>query len=252
MRIGVIGMGTVGVATARCWVEHAEVRTYDKETGRCTHSLDAALDCDMVFVCLPECAVMPWFHSLPVDARKRCFALRSTVPMGTTRFLREYGFTQLVHYPCFATERCANVDEHYPWRSVIGGEGACAKLLNAMLGARFPGVPVHALSSGDSELLKLGQNAFFAVKVAFFNELRALCDRAGGDWELLRKAMLSDGRISSSHTMVPGPDGELGFGGRCLPKDLSQFIAEQLTAGLSPHMASAAQRRNDADRKQDR
>ncbi len=33
-----------------------------------------------------------------------------------------------------------------------------------------------------------------------------------------------DKRIGESHTSVPGPDGKLGFGGSCFPKDLSGMI----------------------------
>ena len=33
----------------------------------------------------------------------------------------------------------------------------------------------------------------------------------------------SDQRIGDSHLHVPGPDGRLGFGGTCFPKDLNAF-----------------------------
>ena len=73
-------------------------------------------------------------------------------------------------------------------------------------------------------MAKLVCNSFFAVKVAFFNEIREWADAEGVDWEALMQAVLSDGRIAHSHTQVPGPDGKRGFGGACLPKDLSNTI----------------------------
>lgn len=33
-----------------------------------------------------------------------------------------------------------------------------------------------------------------------------------------------DSRIGNSHTLVPGLDGERGFGGACLPKDTEAFV----------------------------
>ena len=35
---------------------------------------------------------------------------------------------------------------------------------------------------------------------------------------------MSDGRIGHSHLSVPGPDGKLGFGGSCFPKDIQAII----------------------------
>ena len=43
-RIGVIGGGTVGHATARCFHEWADVRVYDTDPTRRTHTLVEALD----------------------------------------------------------------------------------------------------------------------------------------------------------------------------------------------------------------
>ena len=37
--------------------------------------------------------------------------------------------------------------------------------------------------------------------------------------------MLSyDDRLGKSHWSVPGPDGNLGFGGSCFPKDINALI----------------------------
>jgi UDP-glucose 6-dehydrogenase len=41
-----------------------------------------------------------------------------------------------------------------------------------------------------------------------------------------------DERLGKSHWAVPGPDGDFGFGGHCLPKDLSAIISEFDTMGL--------------------
>jgi len=34
-------------------------------------------------------------------------------------------------------------------------------------------------------------------------------------------AIALDPRIGKSHSQVPGPDGKFGYGGHCLPKDMS-------------------------------
>ena len=46
---------------------------------------------------------------------------------------------------------------------------------------------------------------------------------------------MADGRIGDSHLNVPGPDGKLGFGGSCFPKDVQALIkfAEEQSIDLS-------------------
>ena len=38
--------------------------------------------------------------------------------------------------------------------------------------------------------------------------------------------MLKNGWINKMHTDVPGPDGQLGFGGACFPKDAYALLAD--------------------------
>src|SRR5688500_8098283 len=99
MRVGVIGGGVVGSATARCYSGHVDdVRICDTDPRRATHDLDAVLDCDIVFVCLPTPAGGDGHDLSAVDGFFRrvagCitrFVLRSTVPIGTTKRLsRDY------------------------------------------------------------------------------------------------------------------------------------------------------------------
>jgi len=256
--IGVVGGGTVGRATARAWLEHArEVRVYDVLPQRRTHPLPEVLACDVVFVCLPtpardgrlDMGVLRDFFG-GVRGSRTTFALRSTVPVGTTVALAvQYDLPNLCHHPEWLTARCALTDAQVPARNVIGEArrgGRCA--LEAALRHRFPSVPLHVMSSGESEAAKLMTNAFFAVKVAFMNEARALCDGWELDWSAVLAAVLADGRISPSHTLVPGPDGRRGFGGACLEKDAAQFAADLEDADDVATVTRAALARNDHDR----
>ena len=52
-KIGIIGKGVVGTAMARVWQEHAEVRCFDKDPARSTHSWGEVGGCDFIFICLP-------------------------------------------------------------------------------------------------------------------------------------------------------------------------------------------------------
>lgn len=240
LTIGIIGGGTVGRATARCYQEHVkEVRVYDCLQARATHQFFEVVPCsDIIFICLPGSEVDPFFSAMSgagdYDPMTINWVLKSTVPIGTTRALSDkYKLNNIVHSPEFLTERCAMTDIQMPAMNVIGRiqrgtmwveRSVCGVQLQMLYGSRFPGISVFDMTSEESEALKLFLNGFFAVKVAYFNEICTLAESLDLDWGLIRAGMLADGRIAQSHTQVPGPDGEFGFGGKCLPKDLQTLI----------------------------
>lgn len=260
MRIGVVGGGVVGRATARVFLEHVdEVRVWDVVKERRTVAdLDLVLGCNLVFVCLPE-DVLDQFFATPFPYRDVNWVLKSTVPIGTTRRLAEkYDLPQIVHSPEFLTARCAMTDVQVPARNIIGVLEHKRKVLDTDVGLilhglykrRFPGVDTLVMTCEESEAVKLFTNGFFATKVAYFNEIRALADKLGLDWETVRAGMLSDGRIAHSHTQVPGPDGKRGFGGRCLVKDAEQLCREFSQLNDAATMTRAALIRNEIDRQE--
>lgn len=254
MKIGVVGGGVVGNATARSYLEHVdEVRVFDVLPERRTHPLDSVLQCDFVFVCLPTPAfpdgggldtssVTNFFGMIAPYSKETNLVLKSTVPVGTTRALRDrLGLRNLVHSPEFLTARCALLDASLPSRNIVGYTGdsddPCAPGLLDLYIRRFPNAVPMLMTSDESEAVKLFQNSFFAVKVAFWNEMYQIAEAFGLGWGRVMDGILADGRIHPSHTAVPGPDGAFGFGGSCLPKDLSemalQFDAEVCRAALS-------------------
>lgn len=260
MRIGIIGGGVVGYATAKAYSGWAdEVRVYDVVKERRNHDFDNVVNCDVVFICLPEDKLDEVFSKWAIGYSNRQnanYVLKSTVPVGTTKRLAEqYNLPNLVHSPEFLTERTAVFNAANPRVNIIGCTGRVTSApseLRNLYGARFPHVPVVLMSSDESELVKLGTNAFFATKIAFFNELRSYADALGCDWETVVNGMLADGRIHPMHTQVPGPDGKRGFGGKCLPKDLNHFIDGMLAKKLEPMVTTAVHLRNKGiDRKED-
>lgn len=252
MKLGVIGGGVVGKATARCFLEHVEeVRVYDLVKELSTHSKSDTLASDLVVVCLPESECEDFFRRCPSGM----YVLRSTVPVGfTKRISEEQHHSNLVHWPEFLTERCALTDAQMPARNVVGlpfypDSNLSASLLFDLLRRRFPGVPLHLATSDESEAIKLMTNSFFAAKVSLFNEFRSFCDRKGMNWQRVLEGVLADGRIAHSHTQVPGPDGKRGYGGKCLPKDLHSLIRCMMeTDLLLAPILNAVQVRNRWDR----
>ena len=53
-----------------------------------------------------------------------------------------------------------------------------------------------------------------------------------------------DPRVGDGHLAVPGLDGQPGFGGSCLPKDMAELLAMASTLDIDLEVVSAALRAN--------
>ena len=76
-------------------------------------------------------------------------------------------------------------------------------------------------------------NSFYASKVMLFNEYYLLCSKNGSNYNVIKNLMLKNNWINSMHTSVPGPDGKLGYGGACFPKD-TQALCEYMKSYNTP------------------
>ena len=265
MKIGVVGNGFVGGALSRAFVENYELFVYDKVENRSPHSLTETIESDIVFVCLPTPmkdiegaeANLSIIHDFFDEVEKltkfendTVYVIKSTVPIGTTRSLRErYTTENIIHSPEFLTARCANIDLLTAARHVIGGSSSDSTQVKKVLELyeeRFPGSRILTMNSDESEFVKYACNCFFATKVIFFNELKLLSENMEVelDWDLMMKGIISDGRIGQSHHKVPGPDGSYGFGGTCFPKDLNAFIDTFEQNGMQANLLKAVWERN--------
>lgn len=169
--------------------------------------------------------------------------VKSTVPIGASRrvgaALRdqrpEAGF-EVASNPEFLRAGLGVADFMSPARVVIGAESERARAifreLYRPLASR--GTPLLFCSPESAELVKHASNVFLAAKVAFANELADLCERGGADVRDVLHAVGLDERIGKRY-LRPGP----GFGGPCLPKDVSAFVHASREAGAPSRVAAA-------------
>ena len=104
---------------------------------------------------------------------------------------------------------------------------------------QFPTIPVFPMFSDESELVKYTANCFLATKVMFFNEICKLSNSLGIDYDQVMRGVLSDSRIGKTHTQVPGPDGDYGFGGTCFPKDINALMRTMKDYLVDPRILEA-------------
>jgi UDP-glucose 6-dehydrogenase len=72
-----------------------------------------------------------------------------------------------------------------------------------------------------------------------------LCEKLNINYNNIKDLMLSNNWINPMHTTVPGPDGQLSYGGLCFPKD-TNALNELMKKYDSPNavMNSVIQERN--------
>ena len=256
-KIGIIGRGFVGSAVAHGFSEstgyQAEIKVFDKDPLKSTHSLEELVtSSEIVFISVPTPSNQDGSINLDIlsdclgeindiasqlDSFDGIYLIRSTVVPGTTRsFQEKFPKLKLVFNPEFLTERSANFDFISQSRFILGGSDENTKVVSELYRDRF-GISVSIIITDyeSAELTKYVCNTFFATKVSFLNEMRVLSDKVNANWSDVMEGFLRDGRIGHSHSQVPGPDGKLGFGGSCFPKDVQALIqfAEGLDIDLS-------------------
>ncbi|HRJ87118.1 MAG: UDP-glucose/GDP-mannose dehydrogenase family protein [Blastocatellia bacterium] len=149
---------------------------------------------------------------------------KSTVPVGTGKWLREFVSANLpdniefgvASNPEFLREGAAIEDFMRPDRVVIGSnEGRAIDVMKELYRPLYLiETPIVITSLEAAELIKYAANAFLATKITFINEVANLCDAIGCDVHDVARGMGMDNRIGRKF-LHPGP----GYGGSCFPKD---------------------------------
>ena len=261
MKIGIVGNGFVGSAIIHGFVLHVDdILIYDNDSSKSTHSLrEVAQQSDIAFICVPT----PMFETGECDLsiveeavdeicsfsdrnKEMVVVIKSTVVPGTVESLSEkFPNIDFVFNPEFLTERRARLDFINTSRVVLGGTSQIAlEKVESLYRTRFPYVKIVKTDFGTAQLIKYMANCFFATKISFMNEMKQICDAIDGNWDEAMDGFISDGRIGNSHIDVPGHDGNLGFGGKCFPKDINAMISKSLALGINPTVMIAAWEKN--------
>ena len=251
-KIGIVGNGFVGNSVAFGFSPTHEVRIHDKDLKKNLNTIEEVLECDYVFVCVPTPMNQNGSINLDVvhkalqeikskNTKNNILILKSTMIPGTVKTLQhKYPSLNIVFNPEFLTERTAKLDFLTQARIILGGDKKHTSIVKQLFEERFMHSYVIETDTTTAELIKYMNNVFFSSKVSIMNEFKQVCDKVGADWNVALKGFAADGRIGDSHLNVPGPDGKMGFGGSCFPKDINAFISLAESYGVDVHTIKGA------------
>jgi len=144
--------------------------------------------------------------------------------------------------PEFLTEGQAVADFMNPDRIVLGGiDGRTHALLEALYEG-FEGAPRILTNPRTAEMIKYASNALLATSISFSNEIARLCAKVGGvDVVDVMRGVHESAYLTSRSAGGPPRTAAIasflqagcGFGGSCLPKDVTALAAQGEDLGLA-------------------
>lgn len=246
MRVGIVGCGVVGGATALAVGRggHAVAR-WDPPKGL----LENITNCNIIFFCLnaqePEHTTLREAMAQAATANKNAlFAIRSTVVPGTTDAIANELGRPVVFVPEFLREATAERDALYPDKLVVGThDPAYAQDVAAVMAGVFDPDEVTIVKPIEAELAKLGLNALALLKVVYANELYDVAQAYGAEYGAILRIFARDQNINIRH-LDPLAGGYRGADGKCLPKDTTFLIHAAKASGVPVDVLALAESEN--------
>ena len=264
MEIGIIGYGTVGKALLNGFRNRAQMHVFDPlYAAQSTEPFKSSVEevwqaSDFTFVAVPTPqklsanepggpfdasnldATVASVASLPDKkgprgGEKVLILVSTTLPSKVKAFLETYPRLNLVVLPEFLTERNAERDFLNPSFRIVGGNPEHARAVNELFENYSDCAPckVGYCDAVAAAFIKYMINSYLAVKLSFLNQFYDLFQRGGSEstWEQVSELFHFDVRVGNSHKNIPGHDGDRGWGGRCLPKDVNAIMRDAAEQG---------------------
>lgn len=262
MKIGVIGMGYVGLVTSAVLANHdnhvvgididndkisklnksiipifePELENYiyiNKKRLEFSTDYRSLADREAVFICTPTPNKNGRIDTSLVEESCRSLKkvnptctviIKSTVVPGTAKRIISETNINIVSNPEFTREGSAISDTEKPDRIVVGGNDT--KVVEKIWS--FTGSHIVSTTNENAELIKYASNSFLAMKISFINEIANLCEQIPGtDVNVIAMGMGYDKRIAP-YFLKAG----IGYGGSCFPKDTEALFGFALDNGV--------------------
>lgn len=253
MNIGIIGYGVIGSAVGNTF-SSGKVFVYDinnvkekRDNVFIQSSIREFLnqDMDLIFLCLPTPTVNGKFI---MDSIVNCLdtiksertgdiasiALKSTVPPSNLEYLFEqYKDILNIYNPEFLRQNVAvqdllDIEKHYVYADTDANLDVFKRYIENS-DCNNEVIPFDSYQK--LSLLKYSANSFNAMRVTFSNcmyQIFSNIEDSNMNFETFIEIFADFLEINKKrwgHNLrVPGPDGKLGYGGACLPKDVKALV----------------------------
>lgn len=223
MKIGLIGIGTLGESVLREMIHAFDVVYYDKHIVRFPlwrptkpYKEDRVTDLTElltetygpIFLCLPPsdyiveevCKELNnllhdiyYDQKVPRGTASRIIVIKSKVTPTTTAILNaRYEYLQCVYNP------------ETQGRIVIGGPDKAVSVVKRIYQKACPDVPTIKTDASTAEMVRYVTDSFFEMKELFAAEMWKTCDRAGVDYDKVVECLIDDTRLGTTHWGIKG------------------------------------------------
>jgi nucleotide sugar dehydrogenase len=261
LRIGIIGLGTVGEAIRRGFEGNHEIFIHDPKLG--TKLTGVTDNCEVAYIAVPtptdretgRCdtsIVRSILEALPDDFSA---IIKSTVIPGTSQgFHEEFTNLRIACSPEFIRAESADGDFKSQEILVVGTHHE--DLANLVLkhhlesGILLGGEFFH-VSPTEAEIVKYAKNSFYAMKVIFGNHFQRLANNLEQDWGVVKRIITHPQERGIVDSHLDEFNGKMGFGGSCLPKDTIAIRTKFEELGLEADLFESILSDNEALSRED-
>ncbi len=250
MRIGIVGLGTVGKAMKSGLEGKHEIFVHD--IGMDTSIEDVTENAELAFICVPTPSdeeaggcdtqiVEDVLRLLPEGFK---VAIKSTVIPGTTqRFHEEFPGLKIACSPEFL--RTATAAEDFQGQDILVIGTHHDDLAECIIESHVKAGVVSregcmVVSPTQAELVKYAKNSFYSMKVIFANQFYDYCQDLGEDWTIVKDIVTRSQIQPIGDSHLEAIDGaKRGFGGSCLPKDMRALFVDLRDRGVDFRLIGA-------------
>jgi len=246
--IGIVGYGMVGKAVENGFC-YATAIVSDPQYNAISIKDICSANPKAIFVCVPT----PTDHTEYSLLRGVLQEIKETGYTGLTvvkstvlpQYIEEF---DVLYNPEFLSRATSFEDFVNPPMLLIGGNRAEELLDIYRRLSRVDTQNAVLTNIQTASLAKYTMNSFYALKVTYMNSMYDVAYKMGVDWEDLTAILAKQPWMGTHHFQVPGPDGQRGFGGPCLPKDTKALVYEYDIAILKKVLELNDEFRDDNDK----
>lgn len=226
--IGIIGYGMVGKAVAHGFSK-TDILISDPAINDLSIDYMCSKQPDAIFVCVPTPTDDTEYATLKeVLLSIELYDYKGIVVVKSTVLPNHLSGFDVVYNPEFLSRATANDDFVNPPMVILGGDidktSKLADIYRACSTVNMDHVVFTDVKTAC--MAKYCMNSFYATKVTFMNQMYDVAEQIGVNWNEITPILASHPWMGTHHFQVPGPDGQRGFGGPCLPKDTAALVKE--------------------------